>query len=145
MTSTNPVVLKTYLWSSSRDSNLETQAGWLRMARPMWLLDRLLSRLRTSCRASVPAASLPLDSVARSRWLVSNVDTWQARPECSKSLLWEPERKQKHLHIYYDICFLFTIRNFTYYMSGFLDIFYHIIISSQFVSKFHFKYLFITT
>lgn len=27
-------------WSSSRESSLDTQAGWLRMALPMWLLEK---------------------------------------------------------------------------------------------------------
>ena len=36
-----------YLWSSSSERSLETQAGWLRMARPMRLLDSSFSRLST--------------------------------------------------------------------------------------------------
>lgn len=48
-------------------------------------LDRLLRRLRTSCNASLLAASLPLPSVARAKWFDSNVDTCLARPECSNS------------------------------------------------------------
>lgn len=38
-------------------------------------LERSLRRLRTSWRASLPAAWLPQHSVARARWLVRRLDT----------------------------------------------------------------------
>lgn len=49
-------------------------------------LERSLRRLRTSCRASFPAAWLPQHSVARARWLVRRLDTWRASPECTASV-----------------------------------------------------------
>ena len=80
-----------YLWSSSSESSLDTHPGWLSMALPILLRARLFSRLSTSCSASFPAASLPLHSVARVRWLLSKVDTWRAKPECSRSSTNVPE------------------------------------------------------
>ena len=74
-----------YLWSRSSDNNLDTHPGWLSIAFPILLRDKLFSRLRTSCNASFPAASFPLHSVARARWLVSKVDTCRAKSECSRS------------------------------------------------------------
>lgn len=86
-----------YLWSSNNDRSLDTHAGWLSMALPILLRASVFNRLRTSCSASVPAASLPIHSVARARWLVSSTDTWRARPECSNSSIWLPIKKIFHV------------------------------------------------
>lgn len=88
-----------YLWSSNNDRSLDTHAGWLSMALPILLRASVFNRLRTSCSASVPAASLPIHSVARARWLVSSTDTWRARPECSNSSIWLPIKKIFHVHV----------------------------------------------
>lgn len=49
-------------------------------------LERSLSKLSTSCKASLPAAWFPQHSVALARWLVSRLDTCRARPECTASV-----------------------------------------------------------
>lgn len=101
------------LWSSSRDRSFDTHAGWLKIAFPMWLLEidtqavdkymhnrtnltriigivfyleRSLSRLSTSCKASLPAAWFPQHSVALAKWLVNRLETCRARPECTASV-----------------------------------------------------------
>lgn len=56
-------------------------------------LERSLRRLRTSWRASFPAAWLPQHSVARARWLVRRLDTCRASPECTASV--EPPSELK--------------------------------------------------
>ena len=58
-------------------------------------LERSLRRLRTSWRASFPAAWLPQHSVARARWFVRRLDTWRARPECTASVEPPSEFKQE--------------------------------------------------
>lgn len=92
-----PEIIRPYLWSSNNDRSLDTHAGWLSMALPILLRASVFNRLRTSCSASVPAASLPIHSVARARWLVSSTDTWRARPECSNSSIWLPVKKIFHV------------------------------------------------
>ena len=92
--------LVSYLWSNKRDSNLDTQAGWLSIARPIRLRDNPLSKLRTSCNASVPAASLPIHSVALARWFVNSSDTWRASPECSRLSMGRAASKMKVFTFY---------------------------------------------
>lgn len=59
-------------------------------------LERSLRRLRTSCRASFPAAWLPQHSVARARWLVRRLDTCRASPECTASVEPPSELTEEH-------------------------------------------------
>lgn len=72
-------------------------------------LERSLRRLSTSCKASLPAAWLPQQSVALARWLVSRLETCRARPECTASADPPVEEKKQWL-----LTSLYTTNHFTW-------------------------------